>query len=70
VGDSAWIVSDTGRVVPIRNPQALADAWQEIIDLDAAARAELGATARKRVVDNFSLDAIVERYEQLYAQAV
>jgi glycosyltransferase involved in cell wall biosynthesis len=70
VGDSAWIVSDTGRVVPIRNPQALADAWQEIIDLDAVARAELGATARKRVVDNFSLDSIVERYEQLYAQAV
>ncbi len=70
VGDSAWIVSDTGRVVPTRNPQALADAWQEIVELDAVARDKLGKTARKRVVDNFALDTIVDRYEKLYQQLI
>jgi glycosyltransferase involved in cell wall biosynthesis len=70
VGDSAWIVSDTGRVVPIKNPQALAAAWQEIIELDAPARAELGKAARQRIIDNFSLESIVDRYEKLYAELV
>jgi glycosyltransferase involved in cell wall biosynthesis len=70
VGDSAWIVSDTGRVVPTKNPQALAAAWQEIIELDAPARAKLGIAARQRIVDNFSLESIVERYEKLYAELV
>ena len=70
VGDSAWIVSDTGRVVPIKNPQALAEAWQEIIELDATSRAELGKAARQRIIDNFSLASIVDRYEKLYAELV
>jgi glycosyltransferase involved in cell wall biosynthesis len=70
VGDSAWIVSDTGRVVPIQNPQALATAWQEIIELDDLSRANLGRAARQRIVDNFSLGSIVDRYEKLYAELV
>jgi glycosyltransferase involved in cell wall biosynthesis len=70
VGDSAWIVSDTGRVVPIKNPQALAAAWQEIVELDAPARANLGKAARQRIIDNFSLESVVDRYEKLYAELV
>ncbi len=70
VGDLAQIVSDTGRVVPIKNPQALAAAWQEIVELDATSRAELGKAARQRIVDNFSLESIVDRYEKLYVELV
>lgn len=66
VGDSAWIVGDTGRVVPPKNPQALASAWQELIELDRHSRQELGKTARKRVIDDFSLEYIVSEYEKLY----
>ncbi len=68
VGDSAWIVGDAGRVVPIKNPQALAAAWQELLELDPPSRAALGQTARQRVVSDFSLVQIVDRYEQLYTQ--
>jgi glycosyltransferase involved in cell wall biosynthesis len=33
VGDSARIVDNTGYVVPPREPQALANAWQKMIEL-------------------------------------
>ncbi len=66
VGDSAWIVGDTGKVVPPKNAPALAEAWQELVELDLQARTELGKMARQRVIDNFSIELIVDRYEEVY----
>ncbi len=70
VGDSAFIVGDTGRVVQRRNPQALADAWSKLISLDAGQRRELGLRARRRICENFSLDAVVRQYEALYEKVI
>ncbi|MDF5706264.1 MAG: glycosyltransferase [Nostoc sp. S4] len=66
VGDSAWIVGDTGKVVPPRNPEALANAWQALIDIGKEGRESLGKAARARVIKYFSLDSIVAQYEALY----
>ncbi|MBD2538444.1 glycosyltransferase [Coleofasciculus sp. FACHB-SPT36] len=66
VGDSAWIVGDTGRVVPARDPQALAHAWKELIDLGSMDRETLGHLARTRIIEHFSLDSVVTQYEELY----
>jgi glycosyltransferase involved in cell wall biosynthesis len=68
VGDSALIVRDTGRVVPPQNPQALAAAWREIIEMGPKQRRELGRAGRQRVEEQFSLPAIVTRYERLYSK--
>jgi glycosyltransferase involved in cell wall biosynthesis len=68
VGDAALIVGDTGRVVPPRDPQALAAAWQELIEMGAEKRAELGTRARQRVEERFSFPAIASRYEALYRE--
>lgn len=70
VGDSAWIVSDTGKVVPPKNPEALARAWQELIELGTDGREALGKAARTRIIECFSLDAIVSQYEELYASVI
>jgi glycosyltransferase involved in cell wall biosynthesis len=67
VGDSAWIVGDTGLVVPRRDPDALAGALSKLVAVGAEGRAALGRRARLRVEHNFNLPAIVERYEDLYA---
>jgi len=68
VGDSGWIVGETGRVVPPRDALALAGAWQELIEIGDEQRQALGKEARRRVLKNFSLDAIVRQYEALYEQ--
>ncbi|MDJ0634716.1 MAG: glycosyltransferase [Xenococcaceae cyanobacterium MO_188.B29] len=70
LGDSAWIIGDTGKVVPIKNPQALATAWQELISLSTEDRKTLGETARSRIISYFSLDSVVAQYESLYQQAI
>jgi len=66
VGDSAWIVGDTGKVVPPRNPEALAKAWSFLIEAGPEERNRLGDKARQRILENFTLDKIVQEYERLY----
>ncbi|MBN3924813.1 glycosyltransferase [Nostoc sp. NMS4] len=66
VGDSAWLVGDTGKVVPPKNPQLLANAFKELIDLEYKDRKILGKAARERVINLFSLDSVVHQYESLY----
>ena len=66
VGDSGWIVGNTGRVVPPRNPEALANAWQELINIGSKGRQALGKAARDRIIECFALDSVVNQYEKLY----
>jgi glycosyltransferase involved in cell wall biosynthesis len=66
VGDSAWIVGDSGIVVPPCNHEALCEGWQEAIELGSVKRQTLGEKARERIKNHFSLQMIVQKYEQLY----
>ena len=70
VGDSAVIIGDTGRVVPPRDPAALAEAWEELLVRGRARLEELGVRARRRVAEKFSIDAVVRVYEQAYDEIV
>jgi glycosyltransferase involved in cell wall biosynthesis len=66
VGDSALVIGETGRVVPPRQPRALAEAWRDLLDLGRDVRADLGLRARRRIVEHYALPSVVARYEQLY----
>lgn len=68
VGESAWIVGDTGKVVKPKDPQALCNAWIELIEMKTEARLNLGKKARQRVEENYALYTIVKQYEKLYEQ--
>jgi glycosyltransferase involved in cell wall biosynthesis len=68
VGDSALIVGETGKVVPAGNPDALTEAWRELIKAGPGVRRHLGMAARLRVKQHFSLPMAVERYQAIYAQ--
>lgn len=53
------------RLVPPRNPEALAGAWLSVLK-DAASRVADGRAARARVSSAFTLDAMVRSYEDIY----
>jgi len=68
VGDSALLVGGTGRVVPRRDPQALAGSWRELLEMGAEDRRLLGALARQRVETHFDIRVIAARYGRLYEE--
>ena len=70
VGDSALIVGDTGYVVPPRDSKALAQTWIKLIEMGYEGRKKLGTASRKRIMENFNLENIVDRYETLYKEIV
>ena len=67
VGDSAIIVGDCGIVVPPNNAEALAHGWEQLIEAGVEARRRLGHAARRRIEENYSLERIVQQYEELYS---
>lgn len=61
-GDAAWVVGETGAVVPPQSPEALASAWGEMLDADVQA---LGSAARARILENYSITRLVTETERL-----
>ena len=66
VGESSEIVGTTGLVVPPEDPEALAEAWRELIEGGPELRGRLGQLARQRVEERYSLPSVVATYEELY----
>ena len=66
VGDSPQVVGDTGRAVPPNDASALADAMIAMVDLGSTGRADLGERARKRVRAEFDIEAVAQRYADVY----
>lgn len=70
IGDSAWIVGDTGFVVPARDPGALANSLAKLVDIGKEGRTLLGQKARSRIVENFTLEQVAKQYENLYENTI
>ena len=68
VGDSRLIVGGTGIVVPPGSPAALVDAWRSLLGMPASRRSSIGAAARRRVTEEYSIETMVARFGELYAQ--
>lgn len=66
VGDSALILGDCGLVVPPGDAAALAEAWPALLARVENEGEGFRAANRRRIVDNFSLEAMVARTEALY----
>jgi glycosyltransferase involved in cell wall biosynthesis len=66
VGDTAFIIGDTGSVVPPGDAVALANAMDRFLSMPERERRSYGARARQRVVENFEIGAIILRYVEFY----
>ncbi|MFN0192933.1 MAG: glycosyltransferase [Aestuariivirga sp.] len=66
VGDCAWVVGNTGLVVPRQDPEALAGALQKLIEAGSDGRRNIGRSARQRVSDKFSMTEYARNHTELY----
>ena len=70
VGDSASIIGDTGLIVPPRDAEALAAAWNKLRNEGHDGRATRGAAARRRVESRYALTTMIDAYRSLYRELV
>lgn len=69
-GDVRELIGGTGRVVPVRNPAALAGAVLELLALDSGAARELGAAARSRVKGTYDIETVARRFAELQSKVI
>ncbi len=65
VGGVSEVAGDAGVVVPPRNPEALADALVRLL-LDEAGRRDLGERARRRALEMFRLETMLDSFREVY----
>lgn len=70
VGDAAVLVGNAGLVVPKEDSAALAGGLGEMIEMSEADRRDLGQMAKKRIVEEFSMESCMQRFATLYADVV
>jgi glycosyltransferase involved in cell wall biosynthesis len=66
VGDAAFIVGDHGLVVPPNNHLALSNGIIHFLKMDPKIRKSIGAQGRIKIIENYNLDVIVEKYIKEY----
>ncbi len=66
VGEARSIIGDTGGIVPVADPAALAGEILALLRLPEAERAVLGKRARERVARFYSLDSVAAAYRNCW----
>lgn len=71
-GDAAYIVGDTGWVVPPCDASALADAISTALEdlMDSEQRSDRSSRARSRIEEHFSIERMVVSYTNLWKAVV
>lgn len=70
VGETAQIIGEAGIVVPIKNAPELAEGIAHFVEAAPQARAQFSRAARQRIEDNFSLQSVTRRYEEIYQTVI
>ncbi|MEQ8247521.1 MAG: glycosyltransferase [Alphaproteobacteria bacterium] len=69
VGDTARLMADTGILISPGRPRELASAMERMAE-DSSLRHSLGTKAKERIERDYSLEAAIKTYENLYRSAV
>jgi glycosyltransferase involved in cell wall biosynthesis len=69
-GDVADIVADTGNAVSPGDAKKMAECWNSLLSLDSDERQILASKCRARIVDMYSVDAMVEASVRAYQRII
>ena len=69
VGEAARMIKGVGKVIEPKNAAALTEAILEAVDMSELERKEVGARARQKIKEEYSIARIADRYLTLYRQA-
>jgi len=69
VGDSKRIMGDTGILIPVRSPQALAQGWETLLALPAQERNKRSQKARKKICQEYSIQKLITTYQAIVENA-
>jgi glycosyltransferase involved in cell wall biosynthesis len=69
-GDARVLAGDTAEIVPISDPQALANALLTLARLTPEQRKQRGAVARARVVNHYTVDVMRQQFHAVYRSVV
>jgi len=70
VGDSSYLVGNTGKVVKADDIDDLANAIEYMFQMKTEDRQYLGKIARHRIIENFDITIIAKQYKKLYENVV
>jgi glycosyltransferase involved in cell wall biosynthesis len=70
VGDSRYVVGETGIITETRKPKELAAAFDNMISLNIDKKRQLGQQARHRVLEKFNLIKVAKQYENIYDEFI
>lgn len=69
-GGVAEVLGDNGVLVPINNEDALVNAILKQLSIDKVSEAENGSRSRIRIIENFSVESVVERWSAVYVRLI
>lgn len=65
-GDCARLTEGLGRTVPLRDPAALAHAWEETLRAAPEVRHDIAQRSRERVLERFTIAQAAKQYAESY----
>lgn len=68
IGDTAWVMSGTGHLVPPKEPEKLAAACLDVLALSAEERRAQGMAGRQVMEKHFSLGSVLASFHSLLSQ--
>ena len=70
VGDSAWIVGETGIAIPPQSPEALADGIVTMINKAEFLDGFLQRACRQRIIENFGIERLVDNMRTAFERLI
>jgi glycosyltransferase involved in cell wall biosynthesis len=70
VGDAGYLAGGTVSLVPPQNENAMAEALLKVIALTESERGEMGAKGKARVLSEFTIESVGERYDAVYREVL